>query len=192
MDDPIELKDEEIEKDGTTQFSARLSKVENDAIARALAREPYKTLEVSKRKLIKLAILDFARDQDDKVLERITRDIALMEANTIRAVTTAVGVALSAGAKVGKSATTEPAEKPPRANAKVPDEEKESGQVRICDMLGGTRTGNSCAYQKYEVLPTGRAVSFAVTTPLSALTQGDVDGQYDPSKEQWELAKEQE
>lgn len=194
MDEPIELKDEEIEKDGTTQYSIRLSKAENDAIAKAQDREPFKSLEVSKRKIIKLAILDFARDRDDKVLERLTRDIALMESNTIRAIQVAIGTALSAGLKVVSKPAGGGGEvvKPPRANAKATPEEKEDAAVRICDLLGGTVAGKSCSYMKYEVMPTGRAVSFPVTMPLSSLTQADVDGQYDPSKEEWEAAKAQE
>lgn len=164
-----------------TQYTLTLSPEENEAIARAQEREPFKTLEVSKRKIIRLAVLAFGDDSksDSTLLFELKRAIFESEER--------IKVAISN--KKGKEVVVvAPAEPQPRKNARLTDEDKDERGMQICDVLGGTVVGRSCAYKKYEVTPTGRAINFDITTPLSSLTEADVAKQYDPSREQWEAA----
>lgn len=59
----------------------------------------------------------------------------------------------------------------------------------ICSVLGGTVANGSCMYKKREITPTGKAVEFEVGIPLDRLSQLDIDGQYEPTREIWEAAK---
>jgi len=60
--------------------------------------------------------------------------------------------------------------------------------VAICELMNGRVEGRSCYYKKYEVMATGRAVSYEVSEALTNLNDTSFAKQYDPDKEAWEIA----
>lgn len=156
-------------------FSKRLNEEEKQALLTISELPELKGLELPASTLVRYAILFTAR--------MATNPIATKEdLYSLRELIMVLGARTGKGAEVIK---------PPRANAKSTEDEKNEKQIGLCTALSGRVDGKSCAYTKYEVTATGRPVDYSVTMPLDSLTEQDVLTQYDPNKYEYELKKKE-
>ena len=161
------------------RWSLELDAEEDVAFDRILQKEPYRTLRVSKRAMMRMAILNLAADEKEppEALQPATKgDIEALKLLVLLA------PSMDTRKKQGR----------PVREVEEGKEDKEETGISICSILEGTIDGRGCKYDKYEVLASGRPVKYSVTTPLTALTDADVIAQYDPSKDAWDIAKANE
>ncbi len=156
---------------------------EEAAFDKIAAKEPFYELKSTRRAIIRYALLSLAQPVADKAeVEPATKKDIQELMSLVR------GIAMVA--KMGSGAGTAPSDGAKRGpKPKVVDEEaKENEGALTCSALGGLMVGQSCTYKKYEVMATGRPVSYDVTEPLLALSDATVATQYDPSREEYERA----
>lgn len=183
----------EEEKDNETggRYSLNFSPEELAALETIGKREPYYSLGIGKRKLIRAAILSFVLVEDEqtsrleKVLERYVQRTHDLIVGTVAAT-----VAIHAS-KMSPGRPVRPLEAPTVSRSKMSDEEKDDAGKMVCEALQGTIDGRSCRYYKHEVTAIGKAVRYELVEPLSGLTEADVLKQYDPNREVWQKAKDE-
>lgn len=150
---------------------------ETQALDTIAKMEPFATLGSSRRAIVRFVLLTYAQTGGMVEAPATKSDIAEL-AFLLRGLTF-----------ISKAAGKEkPAVKPPRANAAVSLDDKIAAGSAVCDALGGAVNGTSCTYKKYEVMATGRPVSFDVSEPLASLTEATITQQFDPSREAYERA----
>jgi len=159
-------------KEKEKAFSISLSE-EEDVALRIIAETPALVgMGLSRRALIRYAILEATRRQTTQERPATRKDIEEVLAT----------LTLSKVPRQPKESGYVP-------KKKATDEDKDELGMGICEALGGTVTGRSCSYTTYEVLASGRAVEYDKTIPLASLSESDVAKQYDPSREAWMRAK---
>jgi hypothetical protein len=180
------MTEQEPKKGKKRRMSFDYSPEEEAALIKLEGQEPYKTLGTSRRMIMKHAILTFAADKPNPDLAPATRgDVAELAAQV-----RGLALIFKTVRPAGVVSVEEPNKRGPKPT-KQTDEEKEAGGMAICEALGGVIEGNSCTYRKYEITAAGRPVDFEVSIPIKSLTQAEVDGQYSPSQDKWQRAKEE-
>lgn len=152
----------------TKRLTIRLSDEAMEILGELAKRRPY--LSMTQQDIIDNVIVEFMHLQDGLNIVQAFRELKeQVEAKL---------------ASIGEVSV--PGKRGPKPKSTLTDDEKDERGRNICTELGGTIQGGTCYYDKHEVMASGRAVAYQIGTPLTALTERDVETQYDPSREAWE------
>lgn len=169
------------------QYNIKLMPEEIAMVDKIIASGHFSGLEITRRSMVRYIILRYSELLEkgvahDREISRLRSDINdirnYLDFDTIR--TKDLMIAL-VGNKNLQLPTTTRKPKPARSN--------EEGAL-ICNVLGGVVDGDNCKYTNYKVMPTGAAVDYEVTIPLGELSEESVSGQYSPSKEKFDEARQ--
>lgn len=170
----------DLPKEKGKRVTFEWSEDETRALDIIATREPFSILGSSRRAIVRYVLLMYAKMGDEMLTPASKADIAELM-SLMR------GVAMVA--KVGTGAVVESPRRTPKADKNaIILEEKEDAGINICEALGGTVSGKSCIFKKYEVMATGRPVSFDVAEPLASLTGAHLTQQFEPSREGYDQA----
>lgn len=176
-------------------FTISLDERELEALDVLSSREPIASLDLDRRRLIKFALLTASQEQTKPVLYATHEDVEGIRSE-LKALNSILANAFTIAQTVQSKRAPKAQEVEPEIErapvGRPPKEDKNSRATEICEALGGSISGGTCHYIKYEVTAAGRAVSWQVGEPVGSLTDSTIASQYSPSLEDWIRTRELE
>lgn len=172
------------------RFTFTIMDSDAEALQRIKDQAPFNGIEVDRTTIIRYAIRKAGNLDDATVVLATRADVEKVasKSEVMRLIGLVEGLILGRADGRGRPAGVATKHVSPYVPKEEREEEVDGRGVALCEIMGGRVEGRSCYYKKYEVMATGRAVSYEVSEAVTNLNDSSLDKQYDPDKEAWDRA----